>query len=68
MSGLRRDEMDSKVGRGGCRPPSLYSSIVPSPSPVLPPPIFNPLPSLLFFPSPLKFSKEVRGSTLSLNE
>jgi len=29
------------------------------------PPIFHPFPSLVFFPSPVTFSKEVRGSIVS---
>jgi len=32
---------------------------VPFPSPVIAPPMFHPLPSLLLFPSPRKFSKHV---------
>jgi len=43
---------------GGCRSPSLPSSI-PSPSPVIALPMFHPFPSILFFPSPLKSSQEV---------
>jgi len=38
---------------------------VPSPSPVIAPPMSHPFPSLLFFPSPLKFGEEVWGSTVS---
>ena len=36
-----------------------------SSSSVVAPPMFYPFPFLLFFPSPLKFSQEVCGSTVS---
>ena len=49
---------------GGCRSPFFFSS-VPPPSSVVAPPMFCPFPFLLFFPSPLKFSQEVCGSTVS---
>ena len=51
------------TSRGECQSPSISS--VPSLSPVLDPPVFYQFPSLLFFPSLLKFSKEVWGSTVS---
>jgi len=35
---------------------------VPSPSPVIAPPLFHPFPFILFFPAHLKFSKEVWGA------
>ena len=42
--------------------PSFPSSSVPSPPPVIALPMFHPLRSLLFFPSPVKFNEEVLGS------
>jgi len=36
-----------------------FSLSVLSPSPVIAPPMFHPFPTVLFFPSPLKFSKAV---------
>jgi len=43
---------------GGCRSSSCSPS-VPSSSPVIAPSVSHPFPSLLSFPSPLKFSQEV---------
>ena len=49
---------------GGCRS-SSFSFSVPPPSRIIAPPMFHPFPSLLFFLSPVKFIKEVWGTTVS---
>ena len=58
-----------KVGgtsRGvGAEPLPFTSPSLPHLAPLLLPPMFQPFPSILLFPSPLKFSKEVWGSTVS---
>ena len=63
-TGATTAEKLQRTWRGvGADPP--FSSAVPSPSPVVVPPLFHPFPSQLFFPSPLEFSKEIRGASHS---
>ena len=62
LCSYRRNHHGWKVGGdltwGGCHCQPSFSSSIPSPFPVIAPPMFYPFPSVLFFPSALKFSKD----------
>jgi len=59
------EKLEGTSHGGRCRSPSCPPLAVPSPSLISASPTFHPGSSLLFFPSPIKFSDEVWGSTVS---